>query len=68
MKTVSGVINCHIGAVINYYDILHGLQVVRVTGIASLEANLLQHLVMMRDGVLYEVFMELQKSYYSLDR
>ena len=33
----------------------------------ALEAKLLQHLTAMREAVLHEIFMDLQKDYYSLD-
>ena len=41
-KTVSGVINHHIGATITYHDVLHGLQAGIFTGTASLEAKKIQ--------------------------
>ena len=40
----------------------------RGTGTAALEANMLQHLTAMREAVLFEVFLDLQKSYDALDQ
>ena len=41
-KTVSGVINHHIGVTITYHDVLHRLQAGIFTGTASLESKQLQ--------------------------
>ena len=53
---------------IRYHDILHGLQMVQGMGTASLKAKLIQHMTEMREEVLYEVFIDLQKVYKALDR
>ena len=43
-KNMLVLIKCFIKATITYHHVLHGFQVVRVMGTASLEANMLQHL------------------------
>ena len=65
-KVVSGVVNCWIGSVVYFRYMLHGLRADRGTGITSLDVNLLQKLTVMREKVLYEVFLILQKIYYTL--
>ena len=46
---------------------LHGFRAGRGTGTADLEANMIQELVAMREAVLFEVFLDLQKAYDALD-
>ena len=48
-KTVSGVINFHIGRLINYQYVLHGFWLVQGMGTASLKANLIQNLMAISD-------------------
>ena len=66
-KTISGIINQQIGTAVLFHDILHGFHAVREMGTASLEANLIQHLMEIREELLYEVFLDLRKSYNALD-
>ena len=67
-NAVSVVFNHQIGAAVNFHEELHGFRAVRGTGTASLEADLLQQPVAMREGVIYEVFLNLCKAYNVLDR
>ena len=46
---------------------LHGFREGHGTGTADLEAKLLQQLTSMREAVLFEVFLDLQKAYDALD-
>ena len=46
---------------------LHGFQAGRGTGTTALEPKLLQHLTAMREVVLFEVFLDIQKAYNVLD-
>ena len=67
-KAVLAVVNFRKGAMVNFHDMLHGFRSGIGTGTASTEVNLLQNLVEMREEVLYEVFLDLKKSYDALDR
>ena len=40
----------------------------RGTGNATLETNMLQQLITMRETVLCSIFLDLRKTYYDLDR
>ena len=60
-------VNHQIGVTVNFHSVIHGFQAGRGSGTASLEANLLHHMMTMREEFLYEVFIELQKSYDALD-
>ena len=50
-----------------FKDVLHGFQMGRGMGTASLEAKMLQQLTDMREAVLFKVFLYLYKAYYALD-
>ena len=67
-RLLSGVIYWWIGAAVQFHDVLHGFQESRGTGAASLKAKLLQQLTEIREEVLYEVFLDLRKSYDPLNR
>ena len=49
-----------------FHDVLHGFQVFRVTKTAVLKDELLQKVVAIREAVLFEVFLDLQKAYDAL--
>ena len=49
-KIMTGILNNCLTTVIQFHETLHGLHMVRSTGAASLEANLLQNLMDMREG------------------
>ena len=66
-NTVMVILNLRLTMVIQLHDTLHGFHTGRVTGTASLEANLLQHPMAMRKKVLYEIFLDLHKTYGALD-
>ena len=67
-NALSGVINCWIGAAVQFQYVLHGLRAGRGTGTASLEAKYFQQLMAMRDEFLYKVFLDLRKVYDALNR
>ena len=67
-KAVAGVANFWIWAALDFHDTLHRFREVRGTGTTSLESKLLHQMIKMREEVLYEVFLNLQKVYNSLDR
>ena len=58
--------NQWITSAINFHDMLHRFWAGRVTRIAFLEANLIQQLMEMREDILFEVFLDLQKVYDAL--
>ena len=47
-KAISGIINFRILSSIQFYDALHGFHLGRVTGTATLEANLLHQIIVMK--------------------
>ena len=53
--------------VIQLHDTLHGFHTGRGTGTVSLIVKLLQHLMAMREEVLYKIFLDLHKAYGALD-
>ena len=67
-KTVTSLLNRRLTAEIIFHDVLHGFRSGRGIGNASLEAKLLQHITSMREAVLFEVFLDLEKAYNDLDR
>ena len=67
-KKVTGILNRPLTAPIQFHDNIHGLRTCRGTGTAYLEYKLLLQLMAMREEVLYEIFLDLHKSYDALDR
>ena len=49
------------------HDVMHGFWAGRGTGTAALEAKMIQQTTAMREAVLFEVFLDFQKAYDSLD-
>ena len=67
-KVVAAIINRRFTASIAYHDFLCGFRAGRGTGIATLEAKLLQQLGALGEEVLYVIFLDLHKAYDALDR
>ena len=67
-KTVSVVINHHIGAELNNHNVIHGLREGLGTGNSSLKSKMLQQLKTIREEFLYKIFKILKKDYCVLDR
>ena len=67
-KTVTGILNLCLEALIQFHDILHRFLTDRGTGIAYLYAKLTKQLMGMREEVLCEVLLDLHKAYDTLDR
>ena len=67
-KAISGIINRQIPSSIQFHDSLHGFYTGRGTGTSTLEAKLLQKIIVMRDAVLHSIFPDLRKAYDALDR
>ena len=61
-------LNLRLTAEIIFHDVMHGFRAGHGTGNATLKAKLLQQLTEMREAVLFEVFLDLQKAYDALDR
>ena len=67
-KVVAAILNFRITASITFHGFLHGFRASRSTGTATLKANLLQKLAVLREEVLCVIFMDLHKAYGTLDR
>ena len=64
---VMGILKLHLNLLIQYHEKMYGLHGGRGTGDAYIKAKLLQKLTATREDSLYEVLLDLKKSYYALD-
>ena len=64
---VTVILNFRFTISINFHNALHGYQESCSTGTASLEAKMIHQLTEMREGVLYNIFQDLNKVYDALD-
>ena len=67
-KVMAVILHRRLTTVIKFHDALHRFREGRGTGMATLEAKLLQQLAAMREEVLYVIFLDLTKAYDALDR
>ena len=67
-KTISGIINLRLSPFIEFHNTLHGFYSGRGTGTATLEENLLQKLIAIREMVIHEILLNLSKAYDYLNR
>ena len=67
-KAIPGIINRRLLSSVQFHDILYLFRAGRGTGTATLEANILQQLIYMRETVLHYIFLDLLKAYDALDR
>ena len=67
-KVVAEILNFRITASITFHNFFHGFWAGRGTGTTTLEANLFQQLVTLREEILYVIFLDLHKAYDTLDR
>ena len=67
-KAVSVILNRRFTTSTTYHDYLHGFQAGCGTGTVTLEVNLLQQVVALREAVLHVIFLYLNKAYNDLDR
>ena len=67
-KVLSVVVNCRLKRSAVIHDALHGFKEGRGVGTAALEANLAQQMVGITHKPLFQVLLDVQKSYESLDR
>ena len=65
---ITGLLNFHFTSTIQFYDFFNGFWSGCGTGTAALKTNLLQYITSMREAVIYEIFLDLQKLYNTLDR
>ena len=63
-----GIINRRVGMEFCFHYVIHGLYEGWGAGNASIEARLLQKVMVAREEVLYEVFPNLHKYYEALNR
>ena len=57
-----------LGIAIDFYGVLHGFRTGRGMGTTSLEAKMIQHLVAIREEVLYNILIDVHKDKNTLDR
>ena len=67
-KDISLIVERHLANSINFHDILHGLWDKIGTGTANFDSNVLQKIPGLFQKVLYEIFIYIHKSCYSLFR
>ena len=67
-KVVAEILNRRLTAFINFHNFPHRFRASRGTGIATLEAKLLQQLAALKEEVLYVIFLDLHKAYGALYR
>ena len=61
-------VNCRLNSSVALHDALHGFRAGRGTGTAILEAELAQQLAGIAHKPLFQVFLDVRKSYDSLNR
>ena len=66
-KVFAVVVNCRLKRSVVLHDTFHGFRTGRRTGTAMLEANLDQHLERLAHEPIFQVFLDAQKAYDSLD-
>ena len=67
-KVVAVILNLRLTASITFHDFLHRFWAGCGTGTANLETKLLLQLAVLREEVLYLIFLDLKKAYDALDR
>ena len=67
-KVCSTVVNCRLKRSVTLHDALHWLRAGRVTGTSTLEATLVYQVAWIAHGLLFQVFLDIQKAYDSLNR
>ena len=67
-KVVTVITNISLSTAIYFHDVLHIIQVVNGIVTASIEVKLIHQLMLMREEVLYAIFLGLNKVYGALDR
>ena len=67
-KVCATMVNCRLKQIATLHNALHGFIVGRVTGTETLEANLAHQLAGIAYKLLFQVFLDVQKAYDSLNR
>ena len=67
-KLVAAILNLRLTASVTFHDFLRGFRAGRGTGIATLEAKLLQKFAALREEIMYVISLDLHKVYDALDR
>jgi hypothetical protein len=67
-KVVAAIIDARLKAEIQFHDSLHGFRAARYTVTATIEAKLLMHNACAQRKALYQIFIDLEKAYDTLDR
>ena len=67
-KAITILLNLQLMTAIKFHDVLHGFLAGYGTGNSDLKAKLIQHFIDIREAVLFEVLLDLQKGYDALDR
>ena len=66
-KTVTSLLNRRLTAEITFHGVLHSLLVGYSMGTATINDKTIQQLMAMREEVLFEVFLDIQKAYDALE-
>ena len=64
---VTGILNRRLTVEIKFHDTLHRCRTSRGMGNVSFKYKLLQKMTMMKEEVLYKMFLDLHKAYDALD-
>ena len=67
-KTMSSLLKFQLTAAVTFHDVLNGFREGHEMGTLTLKSKLLQQLTAMREAVLLEFFLDLQKAYDALDQ
>ena len=67
-KAITILLNLRLMVAISFHDILHRFRAGRRKWTANFEDKLLKQLTSMKYALLFEVFLNLQKTYYALDQ
>ena len=67
-KIVAAILNCQLTASIAFHDFIHRFRVGCGTGITTLEVKLFQQLAVLREEIMYVIFLDLYTIYDALDR
>ena len=67
-KTITITLNWRLTSYIQLHDVIHVLWSGRGMDTASLKSNMLQHTTSMKEAVLHDILLDIQKVYNSLDK
>ena len=61
-KTVTVILNRHLGMAITFHDVMHRFHIGIGTGTNALEAKILKNLLSIKKEALYEIFIDMNTS------